>query len=473
MCDYNREDEGLIGCPPAGSLRDADFTSKNVTCMKCREQPAQVAYTLHIVHVDESAAWGLSPEQQAAALAAVRQAAEPYLAHGVEYHCVALGGLFGSQERDAGAQRQQLGELVQGVADATGREDLVAHLRTHRLLAAARELGCSKVARGDCATRLAAHIVAAASKGCGYGLPGDIQLVDARELGRRELTALCHHLSLAVVEPSPYPAAVERRSNNSSGSINALAAGFVETQLANNAGSVSNIVGTISKLQAFPWNDPAELHAKKADQRRKQQQLAVAGGEALSLQHAPTPTPPEAAAAAVGPCIELLCPLCLAPLADDELVPAVLAVEPRHSLAAAADAATPPAQASSIQVGARPQQQQHSSCSPPETDGQSQESTEVPSLSLACCWSCRTQILGAASGLAGAAQPASSRVWTLLPETVWGQMHRLAQAEHRAGGQESGTAQAVEGRRDGAPTGGGVDALRRQIAEYLLDDCEE
>lgn len=70
--------------------------------------------------------------------------------------------------------------LAQGVSDATGREDLLLHLRTHSLLAAARRLGCGKLARGDCATRLAAHVVAAVAKGCGYGLPGDVHLVDAR-----------------------------------------------------------------------------------------------------------------------------------------------------------------------------------------------------------------------------------------------------------------------------------------------------
>jgi hypothetical protein len=80
---------------------------------------------------------------------------------------------------------------AQSVPDLTGREDLVAHLRTHRLLAAGRELGCGKVARGDCATRLAAHIMAAASKGCGYGLPGDVQLVDARCEGGARLFVEC------------------------------------------------------------------------------------------------------------------------------------------------------------------------------------------------------------------------------------------------------------------------------------------
>ena len=248
--------------------------------------------------------------------------------------------------------------------------------------------------------------------------------------------------------------------------------------------SVGFSLHTPAHLQAFPWNNPPELREKKAEQRRKQreqQQLATGGGEAPSLQGALPQRPPEppaavsapaAAAAAAGPSLELLCPLCLAPLADDELAPAAFPVEagPWPSAAGAAARATPPAQQPSSNQLAAGQQQDN--CRPVAADGQSQQVEEVPGLPLACCLSCRTQILGAAPGLAGAAQPASSRVSTLLPEVVQRQMQRLALAERRAGGQEGCTASAAGGGRDGGPTGGGVDALRRQIAEYLLDDCE-
>ena len=70
--------------------------------------------------------------------------------------------------------------IPQGVQDATGREDLVAALRCHLLLATAGALGCGKLARADCATRLAEHVIAGAAKGRGYGLPGDVHVVDAR-----------------------------------------------------------------------------------------------------------------------------------------------------------------------------------------------------------------------------------------------------------------------------------------------------
>lgn len=156
---------------------------------------AQVHFTLHILHIDESAALGLSAEQAEARAAAVAEAAAPYCQDGVQYHCVPLEAVFGSGSSggDAAAadsapadlqrraqQREQLTALLAAVPDATGRQDLARHLRARMLLHAASVLGCKRMARGDCATTLATHIVAAASKGCGYSLPGDVRLVDAR-----------------------------------------------------------------------------------------------------------------------------------------------------------------------------------------------------------------------------------------------------------------------------------------------------
>ena len=77
----------------------------------------------------------------------------------------------GQLSREAGAQ---------AVEDARGREDLVAALRRARLLAKARQLGCSKIAVGDCATRAAVHVIAQSAKGAGFALPADIQHYDAR-----------------------------------------------------------------------------------------------------------------------------------------------------------------------------------------------------------------------------------------------------------------------------------------------------
>jgi hypothetical protein len=53
---------------------------------------------------------------------------------------------------------------VQSIPDMTGREDLVSHLRSHLLLATAQRLGCTKVARGDCADTLAMKLISEAAK---------------------------------------------------------------------------------------------------------------------------------------------------------------------------------------------------------------------------------------------------------------------------------------------------------------------
>ena len=168
----------------------------------------QVSFCMHIIHIDESAALGLTPEQAAAARGSVAAAAERYCGEaGVQYHCVPLEAIFAADAASLGAsavdgaaavaaaaaaaaadgeapeqqQAQRLRALLGAVSDGTGRQDLARHLRTQLLLRTAAGLGCGRVARGDCSTALAAHIVAAAAKGCGYSLPGDIHLVDARQ----------------------------------------------------------------------------------------------------------------------------------------------------------------------------------------------------------------------------------------------------------------------------------------------------
>lgn len=62
----------------------------------------------------------------------------------------------------------------------TGREDLQEVLRNELLLKVAARLQCNKIARGDCATRVAVRTVASSAKGAGYALPGSIQHFDGR-----------------------------------------------------------------------------------------------------------------------------------------------------------------------------------------------------------------------------------------------------------------------------------------------------
>eukprot|EP00967_Tisochrysis_lutea_P130092 scaffold224533_cov21-Tisochrysis_lutea.AAC.2 len=58
----------------------------------------------------------------------------------------------------------QLNFVPQGVRDMTAREDLLVHLRQHLLLQLARGMGCTKIARGDCAGTVAVHVLAETAK---------------------------------------------------------------------------------------------------------------------------------------------------------------------------------------------------------------------------------------------------------------------------------------------------------------------
>lgn len=70
--------------------------------------------------------------------------------------------------------------FLQAVPDVTGGEDLLEHLRMALLIRTAAKLGCSVLALGDSATRLAIRTISLTSKGCGFALPASIQYLDAR-----------------------------------------------------------------------------------------------------------------------------------------------------------------------------------------------------------------------------------------------------------------------------------------------------
>ena len=64
----------------------------------------------------------------------------------------------------AGSNPRVCSVAPQAVRDVTGREDLVRHLRDQLIADTARRLGCTKVARGDCANTLAMRIISDTAK---------------------------------------------------------------------------------------------------------------------------------------------------------------------------------------------------------------------------------------------------------------------------------------------------------------------
>ncbi|GIL85207.1 hypothetical protein Vretimale_10781 [Volvox reticuliferus] len=215
------------------------------------------------------------------------------------------------QEREA-----RLRALLQSVPDPTGREDLLRHLRNRLLAAVAAQLGVNKVLRGDTATVLAARVISETAKGRGYALPGEVQLLDVREVQRgqpavlqpmREVTMkeavfFCRLRGLQPVQ-LPYTEASSRRS------INALATSFVDGLQVNLPSTLFTILRTAAALNAFPFNALEALPRPIAPEgivRAVEAGTRDGCGEGKGDQ------------AATGPAFPTLCVLCRAPLTRRE-----------------------------------------------------------------------------------------------------------------------------------------------------------
>ncbi|KAL6755988.1 hypothetical protein V8C86DRAFT_127885 [Haematococcus lacustris] len=186
------------------------------------------------------------------------------------------------------AQSELLQQLVGGVRDVTGREDLVAHLRLRLLRQLASRLGCSKLALGDSANTLAVRIISDTAKGRGYSLPADIALVDARcgwaapvmvrpckEVTAKELVLFCsvlagipaahtahrRHRGLPGPVALPSLAVLSPRAHHS---LNDLSEAFVNNIQVTLPSIMFTILRTASALKPFAWNDIDALNVARA-----------------------------------------------------------------------------------------------------------------------------------------------------------------------------------------------------------------
>jgi len=235
------------------------------------------------------------------------------------FKSVPLSDLYTQEESDPSLRQAKLKDLLASIKDSTGKADLISYLRASLLLQLCKEAGCKKLVVGNNAAAFAIRAVASAVKGAGYALPSDAQHVDSRhavtggatiiypmkDLTDEEIDVVCKALNL------PCKDIKDSTITNSSGSgqalatneidkhnINALAALFVENILKHNPGAVHNINSTISKLEAFPWNEPSF-------ESELDQEAIETEGEDLN----------------VGIQVdEVLCPLCCAPLAFEEVL---------------------------------------------------------------------------------------------------------------------------------------------------------
>jgi hypothetical protein len=297
------------------------------------------------------------------------------------------------QRQQRRRRRTQLRELLASIADPTGREDMQQHLRELLLLRAAGALGCNRLLQGSCASRLAATVIAEAAKGRGYGLPAEIQFLDARELPRggpavlqplrevtrKELAAVAAYRGIPVMHQQPgstQPAsAAAGGASSSSGSggaaahgaasVNALADKFVADMEGSVPASIYTIIRTAAHLEAFSFSDAATMlpaaaekasRNKQGDGGRQKQQKAqqqqqqqpgggrgrVGGGGRGAGSSQPTQQQQAQTQAAVQPW--QLCSICRAPLppapAPEAAAAAPTGAAPSSQAAAAANFST-------------------------------------------------------------------------------------------------------------------------------------
>lgn len=187
-----------------------------------------------------------------------------------QLHVVPIRSIYSTKANDG---KEILKNLISTVGDATGKEDLLAHLRMLSLQKIATENGYSKVVLGSCTSRIACHVLAATVKGQGYSLAADIQYADARwdvpvvlplrDCVIQELNILCNLDSLKIVEVF----------NGSLAGINSLVSSFVKLLQEENPSRECTIVRTAGKLTPFPFNRiPEEImddDVHSASQRRQ------------------------------------------------------------------------------------------------------------------------------------------------------------------------------------------------------------
>lgn len=228
---------------------------------------------------------------------------------------VKLEDVFLDDESDCEADRNsRLIALLESVSDVTGRQDLLEYLTRRVLLTTATRLGCSKLLLGHNALNMSVRNVAATVKGRGYALPGDFTHIDARhvssggpavvyplkDVSQEEINALCGRLGLISRDKleEQVGKVLDETLPHDKDNINTLAMDFIKKVQGHNPGVTYNINSTISKLRSFCWTQ-ARNGLDTGDDDCNDKDTGGAGDSEYP---------------------EILCPLCYAPLADDEVL---------------------------------------------------------------------------------------------------------------------------------------------------------
>ncbi|XP_034223516.1 cytoplasmic tRNA 2-thiolation protein 2 isoform X2 [Prunus dulcis] len=236
-----------------------------------------------VAFVDESSVYSAPSNETDKVIGDVRLIVENLAPPSKELYIVPIESVYSS---DSGDERERLKKLLDAVGDATGREDLLLHLRMLALQKVASQNGYNRLLLGSCVSRIACHVISATVKGQGYSLPADVQYVDARweipvvlplrDCLAKELTMLCRLDGLKTVELIRSPCT----------GINGLVSSFVTLLQEENPSRECTIMRTAGKLIPFHFNKIEEIDDSNVllATRRRQKRYNLKPNESFSSE---------------------------------------------------------------------------------------------------------------------------------------------------------------------------------------------
>ncbi|WCJ33468.1 Cytoplasmic tRNA 2-thiolation protein 2 [Euphorbia peplus] len=264
----------------------------------CKDRSLAV-FGVGVAFIDESAVYHVPSEKLDNAVEQMKLDVSTLAPPVKQLHVVPIENVCSSDSADG---KSKLIELLSDVNDATGKEDLLCHLRMSALQKVASENGYNRLVLGTCTSRIACHVLAATLKGQGYSLSADIQYVDARwqipvvlplrDCTAQELNLLCRLNGLKTTQ----------LIDNPPSSINGLVSSFVTLLQEENPSRECTIVRTAGKLTPFHFNRIPEINDSNVPlaTRRRQKRYNIKPAEAISS--------------------ESFCPICNSPLDSSDLL---------------------------------------------------------------------------------------------------------------------------------------------------------
>ncbi|KAJ4842632.1 hypothetical protein Tsubulata_013323 [Turnera subulata] len=277
-------------------------------------EKALPVFGVGVAFVEESCVSSVSSDQVDRAVEEMRVITSNLSPPMKQFHVVPIQNVYASDPPEDAKDRFR--KLLDAVTDATGKEDLLLHMRMLALQKVASENGYSRLVLGSCTSRIACHVIAATVKGQGYSLSADIQYVDSRwqvpvvlplrDCTEQELNLLCRldGLVLNGTLLSSWQGSLKtpQLCMNPTSGINGLVSSFVTLLKEENPSRECTIVRTAGKLTPFHFNRVPETNDCNGSSAtlRRLKKYNLNTKESLSS--------------------ELFCPICNSPLQSSDFL---------------------------------------------------------------------------------------------------------------------------------------------------------